>query len=302
MDIELFRTFLTVARLGSYSAAAEALSLTQPAVSRQTARLEAYFQTPLFYRAGRRTLLTEAGIEVKKRAEEILNLVEETTHTIEAMQTHASGTIHIGASTTIGNYSLAPMMLTFRDIHPQVDAHLHIRPTRDIMELLRERKVDAAVVPYTPEIELYKAITYVQDEIMFTAAPHHPAARSSTLSLNDLLQTTWVVRSAESNTRQTVEKQLKQAGIKHPDGLKLDTTEAVKQALQTGKGISYMSKMAAELEWQSGSLVPLHVDDFFCLRTFYLLSPDQPYSSAALDRFSTFLTKEIKLPRYKTFL
>ncbi|SFF04483.1 LysR family transcriptional regulator [Alteribacillus iranensis] len=295
LDIQQLKTFQAAAKHENYSAAAEELSLSQPAVSRQIDRLEQYLQVNLFYKVGRQMKLTAIGKEVKAKTDQILALVNSTTSLVQSINELETGSLRLGASTTIGNYSMAPMIMKFMEKYPHVDIKLDIKSTAEMKKSLRQEMLDIAVIPETPESNEFEAELFVEDEIVFVASPHHPIVKKEKITIEDLAQERWILRDPNSNTRKTMQHHLLSHGFVLPEGVELGSTEAVKQAVITGGGIAFLSKMTFETERQLGVLQALNVENIACKRHFYVVHHRHYYPTPAVDAFISFLTDKIDL-------
>ncbi|WP_158735915.1 LysR family transcriptional regulator [Alteribacillus sp. YIM 98480] len=295
MDIQQLKTFQTVAKHENFSMAAEELSLSQPAVSRQIDRLEQYLNVNLFYKVGRNMKLTAVGKEIKVKADQILALVDRTTSLVQSINELETGSLRLGASTTVGNYSMAPMVMKFMEKYPRIDVTLDIKSTAEMQKNLRNEMLDIAIIPEIPQSREFQSEVFIEDEIVFAASPQHPVAKKEHLTFEDLAEERWILRGPKSNTRKTMENYLFSKGFQIPKGIELGSTEAVKQAVITGGGLAFLSKMTFETEQKLGIIQPLNVSGISCKRHFYVVRHNHYYPTPAVDAFTSFLTEKIDL-------
>ncbi len=279
------RLFLEVARLGSFSQAAEALAISQPAVSAQIARLERGYGQPLIERLPRGLRLTEAGTLVQEYAERIFGLADEMEAVLDDLRGIRRGRLTVGASSTIGEYVLPPLLGRFKALYPGVALAVRVANTERVLREVHDRQLDLGFVgglPDDPEIE---AIPFDEDEIVPLAAPEHPLASLGRIALHDLAAVGLVAREAGSATRATAEATLRAAGLEPRLAMELGSNEAVKRAVRAGLGIGLLSRRAADSELAAAHLVVLDVAGWSCRRALYAIHRRDKRLTAAERRF-----------------
>jgi LysR family transcriptional regulator, low CO2-responsive transcriptional regulator len=252
------KTLHTVAKLGSVSRAAEELRLTQPAVSLQIRLLEDGAGAPLLQRVGRGIQLTAAGEILARYALEILDLWNGAADDLAALQGEQGGTLRIGAITT-AEYLIPPFLVRFTEQRPQVKVQLKVGNRADIIRMLATHEIDLAIMGSAPRELRTSATPFAKHPMAFVASPSHPLMKKKRLSLDDLKSANMFVRERGSGTRSTVENLFKQEGHKLHIGSELSSNEAIKQLVEAGLGISFLSLHACSLEFQAGllALLPL---------------------------------------------
>jgi DNA-binding transcriptional LysR family regulator len=193
-DAARLRVFREVVRRGSLSAAAEALTFTQPAVSRQIAALEREAGAQLLERTPRGIRLTDAGRVLLGHAEAILDRMAIARAQVESVVSLTAGRLRIGSFQT-ANVTLVPRAIAaFARTHPQIELSLAEATTRTAMAQLRAGEVDVAVVTHLPDIEGpdVELVPLVDDEIFVALPLAHPLARKPKLRLRDLRDETWI--------------------------------------------------------------------------------------------------------------
>jgi DNA-binding transcriptional LysR family regulator len=252
------KTLHTVAKLGSVSRAAEELRLTQPAVSLQIRLLEDGAGAPLLQRVGRGIQLTAAGEILARYALEILDLWNGAADDLAALQGEQGGTLRIGAITT-AEYLIPPFLVRFTEQRPQVKVQLKVGNRADIIRMLATHEIDLAIMGSAPRELRTSATAFAKHPMAFVASPSHPLMKKKRLSLDDLKSANMFVRERGSGTRSTIENLFKQEGHKLHIGSELSSNEAIKQLVEAGLGISFLSLHACSLEFQAGllALLPL---------------------------------------------
>ena len=205
-------TFHAVARLGSVSAAAEEMHLTQPAVSIQIGILEESALTPLLQRSGRGVRLTEAGELLANYAGRILDLWREAGEEMATLQGVFAGTLRVGAVTT-AEYLLPPLLVTFANLNPKVKVKLQVGNRDEIVRLLASQEIDVAIMGRPPAELKTTSSVFAKHPMAFVASPKHAVMRDADLSIATLAGAHLLVRERGSGTRTTVERLFKDAGV-----------------------------------------------------------------------------------------
>jgi DNA-binding transcriptional LysR family regulator len=292
MEDHKLRVFCTVAETKSFSKASEIIHLTQPAVSLQIQALEEVYETKLFDRSSNTVTLTPAGETLYKYAKEILGLYAAAEKDIGGITGLVKGSISIGASTTIGNYVLPSIISDFKKKSPKIKLHLLVGNTKRIVELLNAGNVDLGLVE--GEVTKYKLITekLISDELTLIVPPSHPWAKRKEVSMLDIVKEPFIFREEGSGTRQVIEKYLSKRGISTQD-MKITTilgsTEAIKDAVENGTGVSIVSKWAVRKESRYGSIKFLKFKEARMLRNFSLIFNRNAVTSYASDEFLAYL-------------
>ena len=174
MKLHLLRIFTVVAEHMSFSRAAEALYISQPAVSKAVKELENQLGVPLFERGAGRLSLTDAGALLAERGRVILAVEQTAEEDLQALRGLHQGVLRVGASTTIATYLLPPVIATFLRSHPDIDLRLTIQNTQIILSLLLDYQLDVALVEGPVEDERISSEPWRPDELVVIAAPDHP--------------------------------------------------------------------------------------------------------------------------------
>ncbi|MBI3911352.1 MAG: LysR family transcriptional regulator [Armatimonadetes bacterium] len=271
MDITIhhLRVFAEVARQGSFTRAAEALYVSQPAVSKSVRDLERQLRTPLFEQIGRRVHLTEGGRTLLAHASRVIAELADAERALAGLHEAELGRLSIGASNTPGTYLLPGPLGAFRQAHPGVEVVLQIGATREVLDRLIAGEVDLAVVGEAQFPAALIAEPYVQDTLALILAPSHPLATRPHVDLAALAGEPFVLRPPGSSTREVLERALAGRQFRPRVVMELGSTEAVKKAVGAGLGISFLSQYAVELELQAGALVTRPVAGLDLCRGIY---------------------------------
>ena len=187
MDIRTMQYYLAVVREGTISAAAEALHVAQPSLSRQMKELERELGTPLFMRGNRRITLTEEGIILRRRAEEMVQLMQRTEEEITQVKNHISGAVRIGAGESASFHYLSRTASRLSKAHPDVRFHITSGDTQDLMDELTDGLIDFAVIFTEVDHNLYQSITLPESDRFGVLMPKaHPLASKDFVRIRDL--------------------------------------------------------------------------------------------------------------------
>jgi len=292
MEDHKLKVFCTVAETKSFSKTSEIIHLTQPAVSLQIQGLEEIYETKLFDRSSSTVTLTPAGEVLYKYAKEILSLYASAEKVIGEITGLVKGSISIGASSTIGNYLLPAVITDFKKAHFKMKIHLLVGNTKRVVELLNSGNIDLGLVE--GEVTRQKMVVekLIPDELLLVVPSFHPWAKKKEISISELTKEPFIFREGGSGTRQMIEKFLAAHGISPQEmriSMVLGSTEAIKEAVENGLGVSIISRWAARKESRYGSLHLLRIREEKVLREFSLILNKGSVSSHAVDEFLTYL-------------
>ncbi|KPZ67200.1 MULTISPECIES: LysR substrate-binding domain-containing protein [Pseudoalteromonas] len=245
MNLHALRVFYTVAKLQSFSGAAETLFISQPAVSKALKELEHQLSLKLIERAtkGRKLALTEGGVALYEHARNIFAIEKTAIDDIKSRTGLKRGTIVIGTSTTIASYWLPPYLARFCSAYPNIKVEVKVENTEKIEHALLECSIDLALVEGTPA-EKKIVPTHWQDDLMSVVIPPH---FKPSHNLNEWLsQQFWLLREPGSGTREMSVKMLEKQGIKVSNSMQLGSNEAIARSVAQGMGIAILPNVVTE--------------------------------------------------------
>ncbi|MCL2924451.1 MAG: LysR family transcriptional regulator [Trichodesmium sp. MAG_R04] len=300
--LDQLRILKAIATEGSFKRAADSLFVSQPAVSLQVQNLERQLNVPLFDRGGRRAQLTEAGNLLLTYGEKILSICQETCRAIEDLQNLQGGTLIVGASQTTGTYLLPQMIGMFRQKYPDVAVQLHVHSTRRTAWSVINGQIDLAIVggEVPPELkEPLDVIPYAEDELALILPVSHSLAEQETIQKDDLYHLNFITLDSQSTIRKVIDQVLSQSNIdtrRLKVEMELSSIEAIKNAVQSGLGVAFVSLSAIEKELQIGVMTTVKIEQIVINRILSVIYNPNRYRSKAAEAFS----KEI-LPLFSTF-
>ncbi|MCL4078453.1 selenium metabolism-associated LysR family transcriptional regulator [Coriobacteriia bacterium Es71-Z0120] len=295
MNLQQLRTFVAVVEHGSFSEAARALGITQPAVTMQMQSLESELGVTLLDRRYRRVDLTEAGAALLPYARRVLEEIEEARTEIETMSGRVTGHLDIAASTTPGQYVLPRLLGSFLKQYPEVSVSLRVYDTAEVVE--RVEAGEAHIAMTGAEIPGARVVQEElgRDDLVMVCPPDHPVAAKRGLVMEDLTEESFVMREAGSGTRMVAEEEMKRHGVDPHEldvVLELGTNEAVLSAIEGGIGIGVVSSWVADKALKLGTVAQVDVGGFPLRRPLYLVMPRTTPTRAA-DALADFLRERL---------
>lgn len=292
MEDHKLKVFCTVAETKSFSKTSEIIHLTQPAVSLQIQALEEKYETKLFDRSSSTVTLTPAGETLYKYAKEILTLYTSAEKAIGKQTGLLKGSLSIGAGSNIGNFILPALITEFKRIHPKIKIYLLVNNSKRVIELLNAGNIDLGLVEGDVSRQKMIVKKLLSDELLLIVSPEHHWAKRKEISISELAREPFILREPGSGTRQMIEKFLARHGITLHD-LKisaiLGSTEAIKDAVENGLGVSIISRWAVRKENRYGTLHLLSIKEEKMTRDFSLVMNKNSVSSNSLEEFVSFL-------------
>lgn len=288
------KVFRVVAEKLNFTQAAEALYLTQPAVTLQIKALEQSLGTRLFDRVGGHIALTPAGEVLLRYAREIEALTARAEYEVHRLSGEESGKLALGASTTIAQYLLPRLAGDFAAANPRIELSILGANTEHIVAALVEERITLGLIEGPPGRADVKAEDFINDELFPIASVNHEWAAPEALHIKaaQLASAPLILRERGSGTRHVVEQALKAAGLKLRNlrvVIELDSTEAIKSAVEAGLGIGFVSQWALIKERRLGTLKTFRVEGLSIRRQFQLLyarGPEPVGPAGAFLRFA----------------
>lgn len=301
ITLKQLSVFVSIYQTGSTSRASEALHLSQSAVSSALTELESRLQMPLFERVGRRLNQHPNAHPIYIQAQAILG----QALTLEYYHKHQAGQIHIGASTTIGNYVLPPLLAKLYAALPDAHIDMYIANTQEVVSEVEQLNIDIALVEGMPrpiDMKVIEQRAWRKDTLMVFAkrdsqwltdiAVYNEADNCYELSREQLAKLPLLVREAGSGTRQIIDEQL----LKHlPDAeivMAIQQSEAIKHMVSADLGLGCLSQHVIQAELIAGALVQVKVAGIDLSRTWWLVWHKARHQSPIWQSFIDILTED----------
>lgn len=292
LDYKQLMAFVKVVENKSFTKAAKALYMTQPAVSWQIKSLEEDLKLQLLERRERYIQLTEAGKLFYLHARRLVSQYERMLEEMEQFKGLERGRLILGASTIPGEYLLPAFIGTFKRALPGVEIYLQISNTGAIVERLLDDELHLGVIGAKVKENKLEQLPFMEDELILIAHPNHPLALKEQVFLADLKGQPLVMREATSGTRLVLSQRLEEKGFSWDEleiVMELGSTRAVITAVEAGVGLSWVSRWSVKDALQLGNVVEIPVEDFVIQRPLYLAYNNRRTLSPLALAFKEFL-------------
>lgn len=270
MNLTKIKTFLLVVEHQSFSTVANLLSISQPAVSKQLKTLEEELGVILVDRET--SLPTRAGLFVYKRGVKLLADWEELSDSCKMFQNELSGVLRFGASTIPSTYLIPSLVKEYNHQHPKMDVHIYVHESDEILQMLRNSKLDVGMVGTYPDPKIYTSHLFASDHLVFIGpVSTSPAIDIEKSTLSNLKELPIIIRRGHSGTWRAALEGLKMINLSLDElnyVAQADSTDTVISLVEAGLGYSIVSHLAAETAKKHGRIQIL--DELPIQRNFYL--------------------------------
>jgi DNA-binding transcriptional LysR family regulator len=284
------QVFLKVTQTQSITKAAEALHLTQPAVSIQLRNFQDQFDIPLTEIVGRKLYVTEFGKEIAAAAEKIVDQIHAINYKTASFKGQLTGRLKISVVST-GKYVMPYFLAGFMKMHPGIELKLDVTNKAMVINSLDENEVDFALVSILPESLQVEAISLMENKLYLVAGKNFDFSKD--LYAKDIFeQITLIFREQGSGTRLTLERFLRSNNIPVRKKMELTSNEAVKQAIIAGLGCSVMPLIGIKNELKDGDLKIIPVEDLPIVTNWNLIYLKNKRFSPVAEAFLAYLNQE----------
>lgn len=275
VSVHQLRLLIAVVEHGGFSRAAEALSLSQPAISHQLKALSTAVGLPVVEIIGRRAQLTQVGSLLYEHAQRILAEFETAGAVLDELRGLRRGRIRIAGDTTVAIYVLPDLLGDFRQEYPGIELSLGVDNRRGLHDRLVANEIDF-IVSGRPWVDTPVPLTarpFLGNELIAIASPRHHLAARKRVTLTELTQEPFIIREPGSGTRETTEEALQEANLSYNPVMEVASNGAIKRAVARDLGVSILSRYATQLELELGNLVELDIEGFPLRRQWHLFYP-----------------------------
>lgn len=270
MDIHQLRVFISVFKNKSFSKAARELFLTQPTISEHIKTLEEELDCKLFDRFGKVIIPTKEAEILYENAQEVVEKVENLKDVLQKIKSKPSGNLYIAASSIPGTYILPKLMSYFKNIYPHISIQIDISDSKSVIESLLSGQILLGIVGTRLHKSKIDYFPFMDDELVI-ASPN--LIKESFIEPEEILKYPFITREEGSGTRKEMEKWLEEMGIdveKLSIVCTLSSTDAVKEAIKNGLGISILSIHAIKDELENKKLKIIRINNYKMNRMFYI--------------------------------
>ncbi len=295
MNLHLLRIFISVVDAGSFSRAAEAMAISQPAVSKAVRELENQLETTLLDRKGRSFRPSEPGQALYTYGRSIFALEREAHEMLADFYGLERGRLTIGASTTIATYWLPPLIAAFHRLHPHIDIRLISGNTKQIIELLVDCQLDVALVEgpvVEPSIE--QRLWFSEEMVVISANP--APANDAAVMAKPLSDQVWVMREPGSGSREATEALLQELGMSSPRMMEVGSNEAIVQTVSAGIGLGVVPRICARDQLRLGRIRQVHLGKTPIRRQLYRIRLPHRMISQVAIAFEALLADKSLIP------
>ncbi len=297
MDLQLthVRTLEAVARHGSFSRAAAELRLTQPAVSMHVSQLEERLGLPLLERLGKRAFPTRAGEVLLAHAARAIGELEAGIAMVQRLRGIVAGRVRIGTSASISIYLLPPVLRRVRARHPEIELAVVTGNAPEIARAVVANTLDVGVVSLPVRERELTILPFYRDELVAIAPPHAAWRRRRTIGAAELAGEPLILFEPGSTQRRVVDAWFHRSGVSPDHAMELGNTEAIKQMVGAGLGLSLGSWFAVRHDARAGRLVALRLVPRLVHQRGIVLRKDKP-KTPALTAFLEALQAAVPTP------
>ncbi|MBS1196670.1 MAG: regulatory protein LysR:LysR, substrate-binding protein [Proteobacteria bacterium] len=290
------RIFHAVAKMGSFTRAAESLFMSQPAVTFQIRQLEERYQVRLFERGHGQISLSPAGELVMKYAERLIDLSDEMETRLAEMTEEMRGNLNIGASSTLAETFMPTILSEFNALYPQTRPCLLVANSETIEQRVASHTLDVGLIDGKAAGEGVEADVCGEDELVVICAPDYPLAGSDMLTPKQLRDYEYINHEPGSGIRQRVEAYVRAAGMT-PGSLKsqmeLGNLESLRKIVATGLGFAITFRQSLAKEIESGQLVAISLQPALA-GSFSILIPGDRFRSRLVTTFAEFAKQKLR--------
>ncbi|MFV5684638.1 LysR family transcriptional regulator [Flavobacterium sp. GB2R13] len=274
MDFRL-KVFFTVANRLSFTKAATELFITQPAISKHIQELEEEYKIKLFERNGSKISLTNAGEVLLKHTKKIFEVYREIDFDMSTLINQQKGLLRLGASTTISQYIIPPLLARFHQKLQDIKINLLNGNTEQIEKALLNKEIEIGIVEGQSKNQSIKYTEFLKDELVLVCNTTNPLKDKEQVTLEDLKDLRFVTREQGSGTLEVIEHAFKPFGINLSQlkiEMQLGSPESIKSYLMNSDCVAFISIHAIEKELKNDELVILDIDNFVIERFFYIIT------------------------------
>jgi len=280
--------FEAIARLGSFTRAAEELHLTQPTVSMQIKKLTDAVGLPIYELIGKKVFLTDVGRALHVFTRELLDHFARFEMTLADMKGLKQGTLRLAVVTTAKYF--APRLLgPFCQQYPGIEVSLKVSNRERVLERLADNQDDLYILGQPPGDIDVVAEPFLENPLVVLAPARHPLAGKKKIPLARLVQEPFLMRETGSGTRAATERLFSERNLRLNVRMELGSNEAIKQAIVGGLGVAVLSRHTLALDAPTGQLAVLDVENFPIVRQWYVTYPSGKQLSVVAQSFVTYL-------------
>jgi molybdate transport repressor ModE-like protein len=302
MDLRQIKIFVAIAETGSFSAAADAVALTQSTVSQHISSLEEEMGVPLFNRLSRGISLTTGGTLFLRHARRILRESDALSQAMCSFRGLERAELIVGASNIPANYLVPQLLSTMKQEHPGISLTMLTGDTTEVLTMLEGAEIELALVGSRSDTSDIIFSPLIKDPLVLVVGSTHPWAASGRIGMDALFHQPLVMRETGSGSGQSLDLALRLAGH-NPEELtiaaRLGSNEAVLQAVASGYGGAFVSELSVKYWKNAAELKRIEIDGLTVERKIWMASARGRTFSPAAAAFSKILQTHYKTKQRK---
>lgn len=274
MNLEYLQSFYTTVKCNSISKAAKELHLTQPGLSIQLQNLEKELGANLLIRSNKGVELTEEGKVVFDYASTLLSIQGNIERDLKNLKQERPKLI-IGSCKSVGEYALPCSVYTFKKLHEEVDINMEVSNSSEVIKKLRNHTINIGIIQYDPAFNDIKTDKIISDELFLVG---NCIGTPNEITINELKDIPLILREKDSGTRYLIEEALNEKGIAIDDLnilYDLNSPEAIKSSILSGKGYSFLPKLTIQQELKGCCIQTVKVNDLIIPFNYYIASREK---------------------------
>ena len=261
INLNQLRAFYLAAREKSITRAAEALHVTQPAVTMQIKAFENQLKVKLFRKIGKELILTDVGKVLYGYAKRMFKIVDEMEYVLKSYGDLTKGTLTIGTTRSFARHLMPGLLSRFQQSFPNVRVFLKVGSSQEIADSIAAFKYDLGIIGRLPNLDKLKVVPYTKEEFCVVISPNHRFAAESTVSLTEIKNEPIIIRESGSGSRHAILSLLASHKVKPSVLVEAGSVEFIKEYIIKERGISFLYKPEIELEAKMGLLKPLDIQE-----------------------------------------
>lgn len=289
--LKQIKTFHRVATLQSISKAANALFVTQPAITQQIKQLEEAFGVALIEPFGRTIQLTESGKILLGLSERVMASLNEMEHSMASLVNLEKGHIRLGIVSTT-KYFVPMLIMEFKKDYPEITFDLKIANRETMIHSLRNNLVDLVIMGRPPNKIEYDAIPFITNPLGIVSGSKYPIKSKPQYTLGDLRHEKFIAREEGSGTRLLMEKIFEEQGVKPLITMSIDSNETIKQSVLANMGLTFISLRAVRRELDAGLLKLIDIEGLPYIGHWYIMHRTEKKLSPSTDIFKQFIMEK----------
>jgi DNA-binding transcriptional LysR family regulator len=297
MNLDYLKTYLELVKLGSFSAVAKKLSISQPAVSFQIQKLEHDLGARLINRNQKKITLTEAGRRLLEFARSVDGQETELLQDLGRLRDEVGGELLIAASTTPGEYVLPVLVGEFLNRNPAVKARVVIEDSTAVISGVKDGRYEVGFCgSMPPKGQGFESFKMAEDEIVLIVFPEHPFAGRKQVSFTELEEEALIFREPTSGTQRSMEALMVKAGLninRLNPRLTLGSSQAIVSAVEAHAGIAFVSSLAIRKSLELGTARQVALSDLRMKRDFYCLFYTERLATRLIQEFVDFMREKV---------